>query len=150
MTFPQAGGCLCGDLRFELSENPISVYACHCTDCQKETGSAFVVSATVRSEAFEWTTGAPETWHVTLPDGRIKGSEYCPRCTSKLGGQSRFEGVRSVDTGAFDDTSWLTPPVHIWTRSAQPWIRFPEGALLYDQSPPDEDLGAIIRAWRHP
>jgi len=147
-SFPQTGGCLCGDIRFTLHEDPVTVYACHCTDCQKETGSAFYLAVVMRSEALEYTTGQPEDWQIELVDGRTKGSYYCPRCKSKVGGAPRDSAIASVDGGCLDDTSWLSPTGHIWTRSAQPWIELPEASVQTAKQPTDEDYLAMVRAWK--
>jgi hypothetical protein len=148
VAFPQEGGCVCGDNRYVLREDPVLVYACHCTDCQTETGSAFLLAVVVRSAAFEYTKGSPETWRVELPDGRVKGAYYCARCKTNLGGPSRFPNLASVDGGTFDDTSWLVPAGHIWTRSAQPWLRLPEDSLRFPAAPSQEELLSMVRAWK--
>ena len=70
--FPQLGGCLCGDVRYRLAEDPLVVYACHCSDCQTMTGSSFALSITVRSKSLECFQGGTETHEVPLADGRIK------------------------------------------------------------------------------
>jgi hypothetical protein len=148
VNFPQLGGCVCGDIRYSLGEDPVTVYACHCTDCQTETGSAFYLSVLFRSAAFEYTRGEPEIWRVELPDGRVKGAYHCPRCQTNLGGPSRVENLASVDGGTFDDTSWIVPAGHIWTRSAQPWLRLPDDSVQFPEAPGDEGFLAIVRAWR--
>ena len=146
--FPQAGGCVCGDVRYVVREDPVGVYACHCTDCQTETGSAFYLAVIVRTAAFEYTRGAPESWRVELPDGRVKGAFHCGRCRTNLGGGPPSAATWSVDGGTFDDTSWLVPAGHIWTRSAQPWLRLPDDALQFPEAPGEEGILAIVRAWK--
>ena len=148
LAFPQEGGCLCGDIRYVLREDPVAVYACHCTDCQTESGSGFHLAVVVRTAAFEYTRGSPETWRVELPDGRVKGSYYCACCKTHLGGPSRFENLAGVDGGTFDDTTWLVPAGHIWTRSAQPWIPLPEDSLQFATAPGDEEFLSIVKAWQ--
>jgi hypothetical protein len=148
VNMPQQGGCLCGDIRYALREDPVTVYACHCTDCQTETGSGFYLSVVVRADALVYTKGRPETYEVQLADGRKKGAYYCQRCTARVGGASSLPGIASVDGGSLDDTSWLVPAGHIWTRSAQPWIRLPEQSLKFPMQPRDEDFVAMVRAWK--
>lgn len=148
VSFPQYGGCLCGDIRYALREDPVTVYACHCTDCQTETGSAFFLSVVVKAEAFERTKGQPDSYELQLADGRRKGAYYCGRCKTRVGGPSSLPGIAAVDGGSLDDTSWLEPAGHIWTRSAQPWIRLPEHSLQFPMQPGDEDFVAMVRAWK--
>ena len=56
---PQSGGCCCGAVRYELSAPPLAVYNCHCTNCQKITGSAFTVAATIPESALAFKKGRP-------------------------------------------------------------------------------------------
>jgi hypothetical protein len=55
MELPLGGGCMCGAVRYEISELPLRVYACHCTDCQRITGSAFSLGVVVSAGAFRAT-----------------------------------------------------------------------------------------------
>jgi hypothetical protein len=148
VSFPQSGGCLCGDIRYSLREDPVTVYACHCTDCQTETGSGFYLAVVAKADALEYTKGKPDAYEVQLADGRKKGAYYCPRCKTRVGGASSLAGIASVDGGSLDDTSWLVPAGHIWTRSAQPWISLPDDSLQFPMQPKDEDFLAMTRAWK--
>jgi hypothetical protein len=65
-----------------------------------------------------------------------------------VGGASSLAGIASVDGGSLDDTSWLVPAGHIWTRSAQPWISLPDDSLQFPMQPKDEDFLAMTRAWK--
>lgn len=147
ISLPQTGGCVCRQVRFTLREDPVTVYACHCTDCQTETGSSCTISAVIRSEAVSL-TGETQDFGVTLADGRIKSGLRCRRCAGGVGGGSRGEGLQTLEGGTFDDTSWIAPAGHIWAASAQPWVRIPEGALQCDAQPNDEDWLAFTRAWK--
>ena len=147
-TFPQNGGCLCGDVRYTVTEDPVTLYACHCTDCQRETGAAFTLSAVVRSEALVLTSGAPREFSCELSDGRTKSASYCPRCITKLWGRSTTTGLANLDVGTLDDTSWVAPAGHIWTRSAQSWLTLPEGSLAFEAAPGEAGVLALVRAWK--
>lgn len=145
---PQHGGCICGDVRFTLQDDPVTVYACHCTDCQTETGSTCVIAVVVHSAAVAYTGATPEQHGVVLADGRPKGGARCPRCKGAVGGASRGEALMMLEGGTFDDTSWLVPAGHIWTRSAQPWVLLPEDVLAFPEQPADADWLAMTVAWR--
>jgi hypothetical protein len=149
--FPQPGGCLCGDVRYELREDPVAVYFCHCTDCQRESASAGYLGVVVKQEALAFTQGeaALEAVKVVLSDGREKGWRGCPRCKVRLGSAIQTTpGLASIDGGTLDDTSWLVPAGHLWTRSAQPWIALPDDVIQVPMQPTDEEWLAIARAWR--
>lgn len=125
MTKIYEGGCQCGAVRYRITGAPLTLYACHCTDCQKQASSAFGLSLWVRQSDFQFSSGEPKLWQVTADSGRQKICAFCPDCGSRI--YHAFSGdpdVLSVKAGSLDDTSWLRPVGHIWTRSAQPWVSF--------------------------
>jgi len=122
MRLPQTGGCQCGKLRYEISEAPLLVLTCHCTDCQAMTSSAFSMGVIPR----------------IADSGRALNRWVCPECASWISGHPRPEAAtRNVRGGTFDDTSWLRPTVHLWTRSKQPWVVLPEGDRTFETQPAD-------------
>jgi hypothetical protein len=138
MKLPLTGGCQCGKLRYEISETPRLVYCCHCTTCQKITASAFSISTVVIEEAFHLTAGQPHVVQRTADSGRVYARWVCPDCGSCVTGAPRVAGVfRTVRAGSLDDTSWLRPTAHIWTRSKQPWITLPEADRQFETQPDD-------------
>lgn len=147
--FPQHGGCFCGDVRYELRQDPLTLYACHCTDCQRQTGASFVLTMVARREAVEITKGELREYSLELPDGRRKIGRFCGRCSTRiLGLPPKFPSLINLRPGTLDDTSWVSPVGHIWTRSAQPWVRIPDGALNFPGQPEAEEFMALARAWK--
>jgi hypothetical protein len=120
--FLQTGGCHCRALRYAISQPPLGVYVCHCTDCQSFTF-----------------TGSPRLVRRVLGSGTISTRWICPECGVWICGGSKLDAVapekRVVRGGTLDDTSWLKPTTHYWTRSAQPWIIFPQGVTIYETQP---------------
>ena len=138
VSLPLKGGCQCGKLRYELSAPPLMLYACHCTNCQKQTGSAFVLSTAIVENAFSFTEGAPARVEWTADSGASRYGLYCGDCGGRIcNGQEPSIGVLSLRAGTLDDTSWIRPAAHIWVKSAQPWIKFEADDLLYDGQPAD-------------
>lgn len=142
---PLLGGCQCGGRRYAVRAMPLTLYACHCTECQAQSSSAFGLSMLVRRADLETDWSQLGSWarHATL--GGALTCHFCPDCGSRLfhaGG----DGIVSVKAGSLDDRSWLDPVGHMWTRSAQPWMRFEEGALLYETSP--ADMAPLENAFR--
>ena len=160
---PLAGGCQCGQLRYKLHEEPLTLYCCHCTECQAQSGSAFGMSLRCRSAGVEW---SGEAAHFTRDRGKPTSAEglFCPHCGTRImhrrarpvpddapedemetgdDHESSAGGV-SIKAGSLDDTSWLRPVGHIWLRSAQPWFR-PDGGLQYEGQP--DDWAPLMRAW---
>lgn len=147
MNPPYSGGCLCGAVRYRVTAEPETLYACHCTDCQRRNGAAFALSLVVRREAVE-ATGETKFYAVTLADGRIKQNRACARCATRLWGESlKSPAFVIIQPGTLDDTTWLRPVAHIWTRSAQPWLQFPADTVKFDTQPP-ETWKVLFRLWR--
>ena len=140
MKLPLTGGCLCGALRYEIGEAPVMTYTCHCTDCQRLTSSAFSTAITVSEGAFRLVKGEPRLAQKTAESGRIVTRWVCPDCgcwitSSPQPGEAPGEMIRRVRAGTLDDTSWLQPTAHFWTRSKQPWIVLPEGDEVFETQP---------------
>ena len=141
MKLPLTGGCICGAVRYEIAAAPIHVYTCHCTDCQRITSSAFSIGVVVPDDAFRLTGMEGRMAPGILADsGRKKMRWICPECGTWLYGSPRpgteYRGtVRVVRGGTLDDTSWLNPQTHFWTRSKQPWVALPQDATLFETQP---------------
>ena len=141
MELPLTGGCLCGAARYEITQAPVRTYTCHCTDCQRATVSAFSISIIVPAGAFHLTgkalMGAPGG---VTDGGRLKTRWVCPDCGICICGGPAFGteppgNQRNVRAGTLDDTSWLRPTRHLWTRTRQPWIVLPEGDEIFETQP---------------
>jgi hypothetical protein len=135
MKLPQTGGCQCGKIRYEVTEAPQLVYTCHCTDCQRLTSSAFSMGLVLAEAAFHCSGIEPRPLQRTADSGRVNTRLVCPECGSWVCGMPR-EGVIRVRAGTLDDTSWLRPTRHIWTRSKQPWITLPQGDEIFEVGDP--------------
>jgi hypothetical protein len=134
-----AGGCACGALRYRLEAAPMFVHCCHCRDCQRQTGSAFVLNALIETDRIALLAGEPQPVEVPTDSGRPHRIFRCPNCRTAV--WSEYGGVaalRFVRVGTLDDPAALPPDVHIYTRSKLPWIALPEGvpafAAYYDSA----------------
>ena len=119
------GGCQCGAVRYRLDGKVYTLAVCHCTMCQRQSGSAFGLSLAVSRDAFQLLSGTLKTFNVTCDSGRIKECAFCTECGVRI--YNRTEGRMSVKAGTLDDTSWLEPDAHFWTGSKQPWTQIPDG-----------------------
>jgi hypothetical protein len=136
MTSP-AGGCACSAVRYHLKEAPMFVHCCHCRDCQRQTGSAFVLNALIETGNIELEVGAPQPVPVPTGSGQPHDVYRCPHCGTALWSDyGRRPGLRFVRVGSLDDPAAFPPDVHIFTRSKLPWIVLPAGqpafAAYYD------------------
>ena len=124
------GGCQCGSVRYRVSGEPIGVVVCHCTECQRQSGSAFGMSMAVRSAAFRLIAGELDSFAVIADSGRAKTGAFCPRCGTRIYHQTAPE-VLSVKAGTLDDTSRLRPTAHYWTKRKQPWVTIPDDVATF-------------------
>jgi hypothetical protein len=127
------GGCACGAIRYQLTAPPLIVHACHCRDCQRITGSAFVINLWMESEAVVAEGLKPASYTLAGGTGKPHEVFFCPRCGVYL--WSLYHGApgdfRFVRAGTLDDARSITPDVHIFTRSKAHWLELPEGARAY-------------------
>lgn len=138
VSLPLKGGCQCGALRYEVAQAPLMIYACHCTNCQKISGAAFALSATVFEASFSYVAGTPRKAEWTSEAGNARYGDYCGDCGVRIAhGQTPSIGVLSLRAGTLDDPSWVRPAGHIWTKSAQGWMRFAPDDVLCDVQPTD-------------
>ena len=91
--------------------------------------------------------GEPRVYAVTLSDGRELREKFCGECSTRLWGEPpKFHQIVVIRPGTLDDTTWLRPIGHIWTRSAQPWVSIPNDTLNFERQP--ENTMVLIKAWQ--
>ncbi len=133
---PMTGGCQCGQHRYVISMRPLTIYACHCTDCQTHAGSVLGMSMPVPREGVETNFEGLGTWDKTAANGRVVKISFCKNCGIRLFHEpSRNPKIINVKPGTLDDTSWVEPMGHLWLDSAQPWFQAPAGVLHYSGQP---------------
>ena len=127
------GGCACGAVRYRLACAPMFVHCCHCRDCQRQTGSAFVLNALIETDRIALVAGEPGPVAVPTDSGKPHLIYRCPACQtavwSEYGGRS---ALRFVRVGTLDDPAALPPDVHIYVRSKLPWITLPAGVPAFE------------------
>jgi hypothetical protein len=138
----RTGGCQCGAVRFEIAADRLVAYACHCLDCQKQTASAFGLSAPVRKQVFA-IEGPLGCWGRPAASGATTDCFFCTSCGTRLyHASSHAADWVTIKGGALDDTADLTPRVHLWVTRKQPWVSLPDDAVCFDTQPED------FQAWR--
>ncbi|WP_119420615.1 GFA family protein [Desertibaculum subflavum] len=127
------GGCACGAVRYRLTSAPMFVHCCHCRDCQRQTGSAFVLNALIEADRVERISGKPEPVPVPTDSGRPHLVHRCPACNTALWSDYGNRRVMLfVRIGTLDDPAELAPDVHIYTRSKLPWVTLPAGVPAFE------------------
>jgi len=125
--FSASGACACREVRFRLESPPMFVHCCHCTWCQRETGSAFAVNALIEANRVTLLQGEPQ--RVLTPSQSGKGQVIwrCPSCRVALWSNysGAGEAVRFVRVGTLDRGHGLEPDIHIYTSTRQPWVQIP-------------------------
>ena len=133
MTESLEGRCACGSVRFRMRSAPMFVHCCHCHDCQRQTGSAFVINALIEADRVELLSGDPAPVEVPTDSGFPHRIHRCPACRTALwsdyGGR---QAILFVRVGTLEDPAALPPDVHIYTRSKLPWVRLPEGVPAFE------------------
>ena len=125
------GGCSCGAVRYRLLAAPIRVHCCHCTNCQKQTGSAFVINAIIETAAIKKLRGTLEAIPVTRANG-AHDIYRCRACKIALWSDyGRRPQIRFVRVGTLDEPGALRPDIHIYTRSKAPWLTLPKGTPAF-------------------
>ena len=131
------GGCLCGEIRFRTTAEPVRITVCHCTFCQRLTGSAYLVEPIFRREHVSFRGKMPNTYQ-NRSDGSGKRVivNFCGRCgTTVCLDLERFPDIVGLCSGTFDDPNWFERDKdncrHIFIRSAQRGVVLPTGVKLF-------------------
>ena len=128
-----AGGCACGAGRYRMKMPPMFVHCCHCSDCQRQTGSAFVLNAVIETDRIEILQGSPEPVGVPTDSGRPHDIYRCPKCRTALWSDyGKRPKLRFLRIGTLDEAASVKPDVHIFTRSKLPWVQLPDGVPAFD------------------
>ena len=121
------GGCACGVVRYRLQSAPMFVQCCHCRDCQRQVGSAFVVNALIETDRIALEGVAPTPAAVPTASGRPHDVYRCTICkTAVWSDYGRRPALRFIRACTLDDPFVLVPAAHIFTRSQLPWVRLPD------------------------
>lgn len=146
------GGCTCGAIRYRVTGQPIFVHCCHCTWCQRETGSAFALNALYEADRVVVTRGAPEVVPTPSASGRGQKITRCPTCHVAL--WSNYSGagdaIRFLRVGSLDDSGAMPPDIHIFTSTRLPWVVIPEGAVAVPEyySPREQWPAEALARWK--
>ena len=140
-----AGGCRCGAVRYTIDLTAMAgTYACHCTICQRVTGSSFAHQMPVREEALA-VSGELALVSIPTRGGGLSVQRFCAACLSRVyNTNSAWPGVAIVRSGTVDGSETLSPSFHIYTSTKQPWIVLPEGAEAYEDAAPTDAYQALL------
>ena len=132
--------CCCGSLRAEATREPAFLGACHCTECQRRTGSAFGVGTYFPKEQVH--TEGPSKVYVRGSDsGRKIEFHFCPDCGSTVFWYGElFPDLIGIAFGAFADPSTPWPTLSVWETTRHPWVSFDHQLDRFTAQPNIDDL----------
>ena len=144
---PLEGGCRCGRVRYRVNVAPRFIFACHCTDCQQLTSSAFSLGMVVPNAGFDLHLGEPRCWPKIGDSGNESRQYTCPTCAGWTHTSTdSTPDVTIVRPTTLDEHAWVRPIAQLFTRSALPWalmpVQFSYQTEFEDPSPLDQAVAA--------
>ncbi len=137
MTRVFSGGCLCGQVRFEFTAEPIAMRLCWCRDCQYLAAGNATVNVVFRSESLRMLQGELRDFQSQADSGNRMHRRFCPTCgTPVFSAAESRPHLLIVRNGALDETSLLAPGATIWTESAPDWAWIDETLPMHAGQPP--------------
>ncbi|CAG8866858.1 GFA family protein [Pseudomonas fluorescens] len=132
------GSCLCGNIQYSTLAAPLMTAICHCSDCQKQSGSAFSINVLVPTDGFEVAGKSLSSFSSNGGSGLPVQRFFCSNCGSALySAVTTMPGLFAVKAGTLSDTSALNPALHLWCASAQPWVPIDRALTCYEQAVTD-------------
>ncbi len=133
--YSMEGGCICGALRYRMTSKPMFVHCCHCRWCQRETGASFALNAMIEADRVVLLRGSPEAVDIPSESGKGQKIVRCPDCHIALWSNYAGAGdaLRFIRVGTLDEPDRLTPDVHIYTSSKQPWVVLPPSTPAFEE-----------------
>jgi hypothetical protein len=134
---PITGGCLCGNVRYSADAEPVVQGACHCSDCQRQTGSPYTVFVGVPADSFTVEGDSLRSFATTGDDhDGTTERHFCSNCGAPVFSLSPLApGIALLKAGSLDDASWVQPAAEFFVDSAQPWTPRFEGAAQMGRGP---------------
>ena len=119
----RVGKCLCGACSYEIDGDPIVIAICHCTACQRLSGTGHSTGAMYAESGIRF-FGQPATYTMQSEAGNTVTRFFCRTCGSPLFGKNTgMPGVMTVTMGTLDTSDGMLPRVEIFTRTRRDWDR---------------------------
>ncbi|MCK4861730.1 MAG: GFA family protein [Rhodobacteraceae bacterium] len=131
------GGCICGQVRYQTTSEPLIVHGCHCRGCQRNSGTAFAINALFEADRVKILYGEVEEIKVPTPSGVGQIIARCTECKTALWSNYSMGGlvkrIRFIRVGTLDNPDRFSPDVHIYTGTKHPMVQLPKGARAVDE-----------------
>ena len=135
----QEGGCVCGKVRYSISGSPLRATICHCTWCQRRTGSAFGVELVFEKDQVQFHSNSLTVYRkISDESGRWLDQHFCNTCGTNIGlTLEAVPSIQSISAGSFDDQNWSELSSlsrrHVFVRSARQWSVIPDDVEQYEE-----------------
>lgn len=130
-----SGSCLCGEVSYEFT-GPTKVFQyCHCTRCQKITGTAHASNIIIDPTHFKWTKGENNVGRFELPEAKHFASSFCKTCGSTLPWVTQSAKAMIVPAGTLDDDPKVKPQHNIYYKDKACWYEDINSLVKYDELP---------------
>jgi hypothetical protein len=140
------GGCICGKVRYAISDAPLVVLMCHCRNCQQRTGSAYSLSMLTYRKDFAVVSGETLTAELPGGSGNLHRQHVCTGCFTRTHTEMlAHPDIINVRPGTLDDPSIAQPIAQCWTSLAHPWAIAPD-VREFEGDP--EDVAGLAAAWQ--
>jgi hypothetical protein len=130
------GSCLCNEVRFVITGDPLVARYCHCLRCRRARSALHVSNAVVPLDAFRITHGAESIREYKVPEARYFTQAFCAHCGSTVPVRDASRGIAIVPLGSLDDDPVVRPREHIWVDSKATWHEITDALPQYPEGPP--------------
>lgn len=135
MTKKIPGSCLCGEVRYQFTDNIKVFQYCHCSRCRKFTGSAHGANIIVDPEDFEWLSGETLVGRFEQPDAKYFATSFCKQCGSSLPWLTKSGTAMVIPAGTLDEDPVARPVHNIYYADKASWYTDVCDLVKYDALP---------------
>ncbi|MGE0384737.1 MAG: GFA family protein [Gammaproteobacteria bacterium] len=130
------GGCLCGEIHYEIHGPPMRIWDCHCSRCRRARGAAHATNVFYSDRDFRWTRGEALLGSYRPPDARHYTAVFCTRCGGKLPRVAPDRHLVVVPAGSMDTDPGIGPSAHIFVGSKASWFEIADARPRFEEMPP--------------
>jgi hypothetical protein len=130
-----SGSCLCGAVRYELTQAPVWAHNCHCSRCRKSRGSAFAANVFVGVDGLRFVSGEDQLQSYKVPEAERFTHVFCRRCGSTMPWLNAQRDLYVIPMGSLDTDPGMAPLAHIFVDSKAPWFTITDGLPQNPEGP---------------
>jgi hypothetical protein len=130
------GSCLCGEVAYEASGEPLFMWNCHCQRCRRARGAAHGTNIFFKADQFRWLRGEDQIGDYKLPEARFFGVAFCKKCGGAAPRLSRERGIAVIPAGSLDSVPTIGPRAHIFVGSKAGWFDITDSLPQHAEMPP--------------